>query len=199
MFLFFAGVLGGALNSVAGGGSFIALPALLFAGINPVIANATSTLALWPGGVSSAIAYRREIELRGLRLMALAAVSFVGGMFGAMLLVRTSDTSFMRLLPWLMLAAAVTFTFGRRPETVETSSRDTSADEAQRGTIATEAQRRQRLRVWGRLRTGSDGRRRHVSEAADLRVSANAIWCSSRWHSSPSRSTAATSAAAWAS
>ena len=58
--LFVAAVLAGALNSVAGGGSFFTLPSLLYAGITPVVANATSTLALWPGSVSSAIAYRRE-------------------------------------------------------------------------------------------------------------------------------------------
>jgi uncharacterized membrane protein YfcA len=112
--LFAAGLLGGALNSVAGGGSFITLPALLYAGIPPVAANATSTLALWPGTVSSAIAYRRDVHatLRGLLL--LGAASLGGGLIGARLLLGTSDTSFMRLLPWLMLVAAATFTFGPR-------------------------------------------------------------------------------------
>jgi hypothetical protein len=116
IFLFFAAALGGALNSVAGGGSFVTLPALLYGGITPVAANATSTLALWPGSLSSAFAYRREIKTRGAHGLGLLAVSLVGGLIGARLLVRTSDTSFMRLLPWLMLLAAGTFTFGgRRP------------------------------------------------------------------------------------
>src|SRR5690242_13005946 len=111
-FLFVAGAIGGALNSVAGGGSFIGLPALLFAGVTPVVANATTTLALWPGSVSSALAYRREIV--GVRrwLPALVAVSLAGGLIGAIVLVRTSDSRFLRLLPWLMLIAAATFTFG---------------------------------------------------------------------------------------
>jgi uncharacterized membrane protein YfcA len=113
-FLFFAAVVGGALNAVAGGGSFVALPALLYAGVGPVTANATTTMALWPGAVSSAIAYRREIKTTRQRLLILGAVSLTGGLFGALLLVRTSDSSFMRLLPWLMLIAAVTFTFGGR-------------------------------------------------------------------------------------
>jgi len=128
VFLFLAAVLGGALNSVAGGGSFIALPALLFAGVSPVAANATATLALWPGAVSSAVAYRREIELKGRRLILLAGVSLVGGLLGAMLLVRTSDTSFMRLLPWLMLAAAVTFTFGGGKRSREARRREVATE-----------------------------------------------------------------------
>jgi uncharacterized membrane protein YfcA len=113
-FLFLAATLGGALNSVAGGGSFITLPALLYSGVAPVAANATSTMALWPGSVSSAFAYRRDITASRSRLLILGAVSLAGGLLGAALLVRTSDMFFLRLLPWLMLAAAVTFTFGGR-------------------------------------------------------------------------------------
>ncbi len=109
-----AAFLGGALNAVAGGGSFITLPALLAAGITPVIANATSTLALWPGSVSSVVAYRRDIRSSWRTLGELGAISVAGGLAGGLLLVRTSDTSFMRLLPWLMLLAAATFTFGGR-------------------------------------------------------------------------------------
>lgn len=111
-FLFIAALVGGALNAVAGGGSFIALPALLYAGVPPVVANATNTLALWPGSISSAWAYRREIATRWKGMAALGGVSVAGGLLGGFLLVRTPDASFMRLLPWLMLLAAVTFTFG---------------------------------------------------------------------------------------
>ena len=115
LFLFLVAALGGALNSVAGGGSFLTLPSLIYAGITPVAANATSTLAMWPGSVSSAFAYRREITTTTTPLARLlGAVSLVGGLLGALLLVRTSDTSFLRLLPWLMLVAAATFTFGGR-------------------------------------------------------------------------------------
>jgi uncharacterized membrane protein YfcA len=112
LFLFFAAAVGGALNAVAGGGSFIALPALIYAGIPAVSANATTTLALWPGSVSSAVAYRREITAGWRWLALLGSVSLAGGLLGALLLVRTSDESFLRLLPWLMLTAAATFTFG---------------------------------------------------------------------------------------
>lgn len=114
MLLFIAALVGAALNAVAGGGSFIALPALLSAGVPPVVANATTTLAMWPGSVSSALAYRREIASARSWLLPLAAVSVVGGVVGGWLLVQTSDALFLRLLPWLMLSAAVVFTVGRR-------------------------------------------------------------------------------------
>ena len=113
--LFLAALLGGVLNSVAGGGSFLALPALLYAGVPPVVANATTTFALWPASLSSALAYRREIVARGRWLALLGAASVLGGLIGGFLLLHTSDTGFMRLLPWLMLAAAVTFTVGGNP------------------------------------------------------------------------------------
>lgn len=112
LFLFGIAVLGGALNAVAGGGSFLALPALLSVGVPAVSANATTTFALWPGSLSSAVAYRKEIAAARAWLIALGAISIVGGLIGGWLLVKTSDTRFLRLLPWLMLAAAVTFTFG---------------------------------------------------------------------------------------
>ena len=112
LFLFAVAFLGGALNSVAGGGSFLALPALISVGIPAVSANATTTLALWPGSLSSAVAYRDEIQRARGWLISLGAVSVVGGLLGGWLLVNTTDARFLRLLPWLMLAAAVTFTFG---------------------------------------------------------------------------------------
>jgi len=113
-FLFGAALLGGALNAVAGGGSFIGVPALLSAGIAPVAANATTTLAMWPGSLSSAVAYRREIVRARHWLVTLGAVSLIGGLVGGWLLIRTPDQRFLRLLPWLMLAASVTFTLGGR-------------------------------------------------------------------------------------
>jgi uncharacterized membrane protein YfcA len=112
--LFIVAVVAGAINSVAGGGSFLTLPTLLYAGVTPVVANATSALAMLPGSVASAVAYRRELKRMGRWLVPLGIVSLLGGFLGGVLLVRTSDTSFMRLLPWLMLLAAVTFTFGDR-------------------------------------------------------------------------------------
>jgi hypothetical protein len=112
--LFFAAAIGGALNAVAGGGSFLTLPALIVAGVPAVVANATSTLALWPASVSSTFAYRGDIRTSRRWMAVLGLTSVAGGLAGALLLVRTSDSSFLRLLPWLMLIAATTFTFGNK-------------------------------------------------------------------------------------
>jgi uncharacterized membrane protein YfcA len=114
VFLFFAAALGGALNSVAGGGSFIAFPALLFSGVAPVVANATNTVALWPAGLASAFAYRRELPGPRSTLIVLSTSSLVGGVAGAVLLLKTSETTFVHLLPWLLLVATVLFTFGKQ-------------------------------------------------------------------------------------
>ena len=114
IFLFIAALLGGALNAVAGGGSFIAFPALLFSGVPPVPANATNTVALWTGLVFSGGAFRRHLNVRPRILVSLLAVSLAGGVVGALLLLRTPAQTFMRVLPWLMLSATLLFVFGRR-------------------------------------------------------------------------------------
>jgi uncharacterized membrane protein YfcA len=110
--LFVAAAIGGAINSVAGGGSFVAFPALLFAGVPAVPANATNTIALWPGSVASAVAYRRELGDVRRELVPLGIASLVGGAAGSMLLLRTSDHTFVLLIPWLLLFATVLFSFG---------------------------------------------------------------------------------------
>jgi uncharacterized protein len=112
--LFVVAAVAGALNSVAGGGAFLTLPTLMFAGLTPVVANATSTVGMWPAAVASTVAYRRELSARSRWLGPLTIVSLSGGLLGAELLVRTSDTKFLALLPWLMLLAAATFSFGDR-------------------------------------------------------------------------------------
>ncbi len=111
--LLIAGILAGAINSVAGGGGFIAFPALLFTGIPPVNANATNTIALWPGTVASTGAYRKEIagNRHWKMLLPLFATSLLGAGLGAWLLLRTPQATFMRLVPWLLLGATVLFTF----------------------------------------------------------------------------------------
>ncbi|HLK40814.1 MAG TPA: sulfite exporter TauE/SafE family protein [Polyangiaceae bacterium] len=110
--LFGAAAIGGAINSVAGGGSFVAFPALLFAGVPAIAANATTTVALCPGTIASAVAYRRELrEVRG-ELLPLSIAGFVGGLAGSLLLLRTSDRTFVLLIPWLLLFAASLFSFG---------------------------------------------------------------------------------------
>lgn len=114
LFLFVAGVLGGALNAVAGGGSFVAFPALLLVGVSPIPANATNTLALWTGVTASGGAYRKRLDVPRRVLIPLLVTSFIGGIAGAFLLLRTPAHTFMRVLPWLMLGATLLFMFGNR-------------------------------------------------------------------------------------
>ena len=105
-------MLGGALNAVAGGGSFIAFPSLLFTGVPPVPANATNTVALWTGLAFSGGAFRHHLNVRRLVLVSLIGVSVAGGVVGAVLLLRTPAHTFLRILPWLMLSATLLFIFG---------------------------------------------------------------------------------------
>ena len=112
--LFIAAVIGGALNAVAGGGSFIAFPALLFTGVPPVPANATNTVALWTGLAFSGGAFRHHLNVRRTILITLTTVSSIGGIAGAFLLLRTPADTFLRVLPWLMLSATLLFIAGPR-------------------------------------------------------------------------------------
>jgi len=114
VFLFFAGALGGALNAVAGGGSFIAFPALLFTGVAPIAANATNTVALWVGVTASSGAYRKHLDISRRVMIPLAITSVIGGILGAFLLLHTPAQTFLRVLPWLMLGATLLFIFGGR-------------------------------------------------------------------------------------
>lgn len=114
MVLFIAAALGGALNALAGGGSFIAFPALLFTGVPPVPANATNTVALWTGLAFSGGAFRHHLNVQRKILITLTAVSTIGGTAGALLLLHTPAHTFLRILPWLMLAATLLFIAGPR-------------------------------------------------------------------------------------
>lgn len=112
--LFFAAVVAGIMNSVAGGGSFIAFPALIFTGVPPIPANATNTVALWPGSVASVGAYRQRLP-RTARLMApLITISVIGGVLGAVLLLHTPQATFMHLVSYLFGIATLLFAFGKR-------------------------------------------------------------------------------------
>lgn len=109
-----AAVAAGAINSVAGGGSFLTFPALLLSGVSPIAANATNTLALWPGSVASAGAYRRDLAHERRALLVLAAVSLAGGLVGAVLLLGTPEQTFAALVPWLLGGATLLFAVGPR-------------------------------------------------------------------------------------
>jgi uncharacterized membrane protein YfcA len=113
--IFGAGVVAGAMNALAGGGSFVSLPALIAAGVPPVLANTSSTVALFPGGLASAWAYRDGLQPVGaVPLRALLISTLCGGLLGALLLLRTSSSAFTVVLPWLLLLASIALAFGRR-------------------------------------------------------------------------------------
>ena len=114
--LFLAALGGGAMNAVAGGGTFLTFPSLTFSGLSLLSANATSTVALWPGTVSSAIALRQQWRTYGRRLIGLLAVSLVGGLAGALLLLRISSDALGQVFPYLLLTATLLFAFKSRLE-----------------------------------------------------------------------------------
>ncbi|WP_219213046.1 sulfite exporter TauE/SafE family protein [Variovorax boronicumulans] len=108
-----AAALAGALNAVAGGGSFLTLPALAMVGVPLVSANATGTAALLPGYLAGAWAMRRELSgPMSPSLLRLAVLSVLGGAAGAVLLLSTSNQAFARIVPWLLLAATLLFAIG---------------------------------------------------------------------------------------
>jgi uncharacterized membrane protein YfcA len=109
-----AGLAAGAMNALAGGGSFVSLPAMIAAGVPSVQANASSTVALFPGGLASAWAYRDGLGPVGtVSLRPLMLVTLLGGMAGAGLLLLTPTTTFDVVLPWLLLLAFLALGFGR--------------------------------------------------------------------------------------
>jgi hypothetical protein len=107
--LFAAAVLAGMMNSVAGGGTLLTFPSLVWAGHSPVIANATSALALVPGAIGSAYGYRREMSSAPRRFLALLIPSLIGTLIGAFLLKRTPPATFAAIVPFLVLFATMLF------------------------------------------------------------------------------------------
>jgi uncharacterized membrane protein YfcA len=117
--LFTVGLLVGAQNALAGGGSFVTLPALILSGLDARAANIASTLALYPGQMTSGWVGRRYVQgVGGLSFRMLALISIAGGAVGAALLLLTPSSFFELLVPWLVLFATVIFAYGsfiRRP------------------------------------------------------------------------------------
>jgi uncharacterized membrane protein YfcA len=108
-----AAAIGGAINSIAGGGTLVTFPALVGLGVPAIVANATSTVALWPGALGSMFGYRHE--LAGARAWAIrfAIPSLFGGLAGALLLLRTPGARFDQIVPWLVLGATLLFVVQR--------------------------------------------------------------------------------------
>jgi uncharacterized protein len=106
------GILAGVSNALVGGGTLFTFPVLLSTGISPIVANTTCTIALWPGTVTSAHAYRAELR-NSVRLGPRIAVALAGGLTGAGLLLLGGNDVLFRLVPWLLAMATILFTFGR--------------------------------------------------------------------------------------
>lgn len=103
----------GVLNTIAGGGTFLTFPALVFIGLPPVMANATSAVAVFPGYLGGALGFRAELaRFDKTRMLKLLAVTFAGGLIGSLLLLVSSNKAFSLVVPFLLLAATLAFLFG---------------------------------------------------------------------------------------
>jgi uncharacterized membrane protein YfcA len=109
VWLLIASMLAGALNAMAGGGSFLSFPAVLGTGMLPIQANATNTVALWPGQFASIAAYWEDLKHNLRLLVPLGTAALIGGLAGGIVLLRTGQSTFLRLVPWLLLVAALLF------------------------------------------------------------------------------------------
>lgn len=106
----------GFLNAIAGGGTFLTLPALVFAGLPPIVANATSAVAVAPGYIGGALGFRQELARVDRRhLLRMTAVTLVGGVAGSALLLITPEKAFSAIVPWLLLFATVLFAITAKP------------------------------------------------------------------------------------
>ena len=110
--LFLAGLIGGMVNAIAGGGSFITFPALMAAGVSPIAANATNTFASSGGYLTGAAGFRRELWAHRRQLPSIAVSALVGGGLGAWLLLQTPGNTFSRAIPWLLLLATLLLVWG---------------------------------------------------------------------------------------
>jgi len=109
LFLALAAGLGGLVNSVAGGGGFLVFPSLIKAGLLPIQANATGTVALWPGQFTSIAGYREDLRKNHRLVIPVVLVALTGGLAGALTLLRGSQNSFLRLVPYLFLLGSTSF------------------------------------------------------------------------------------------
>lgn len=110
--LFVSGFLSGAVNAIAGGGTFLTFGALTLAGLPPISANATSSIVQFPGYVTSTLAYKTELLKRWRSAVALTIISAVGGLAGALILLALDNPSFRAMVPWLLAAATAIFAAG---------------------------------------------------------------------------------------
>src|SRR5688572_22277238 len=109
----------GVMNAIAGGGSFLTFPALVFTGVPSILANASSSVALFPGAIASAWAFRKDfVPFEGVPFKGILVVSLVGAVAGALLLLLTPERLFDAIIPWLLLASTLVFIFAPRRTSV---------------------------------------------------------------------------------
>lgn len=107
LLLFIPGIIGGMINAIAGGGGIIMYPALLAAGLPPIIANTTSSFIVWPGSLTSAYGYRKDLRKISKSFLWLAVPSVAGSLIGSYILIHTEPVTFEHLAPWLILSAVL--------------------------------------------------------------------------------------------
>jgi uncharacterized protein len=113
LIVFLAGLIAGAMNAAAGGGSFVSIPALIYVGIPSVSANMSSTIALYPGSLTSGWAYRKNFQpILNVSVKAMFLATLAGGLWGAILLLLTPSSAFDVIIPWLLLLGSFAFAFG---------------------------------------------------------------------------------------
>ena len=112
--LLLTGMWAGAVNSVAGGGTFFSFPILMLTGMPPLMANTTNKFALWFASIAGVTGFREEIRAQKSNLWRFAASAFVGSVAGSLLLLVTPASTFQAMVPWLLLAATLLFAFGKR-------------------------------------------------------------------------------------
>ena len=110
--VFFAAFIAGMMNSVAGGGTLVTFPTLVWLGVDPIQANVTSTVALWPGSLGAMVGFRRELGDSRRWMLLLGAPSVVGGLIGARLLLLTPSPLFASIVPYLILFSTILFAAG---------------------------------------------------------------------------------------
>lgn len=133
--LFLIGIVGGVVNTLAGGGSFIVFPALLAAGVPPVLANASNTYAALPGYMAGAFGLRAALATERRRLPLYTIIATIFGLAGAELLLHVSNAQFAQVVPWLLLFAVVLFAFGERINRFIASRASTGRGAKAAGTI----------------------------------------------------------------
>lgn len=112
LFLFAAGFLSAVVNAIAGGGTFLTFGAMTLTGVPPIMANATSSVTQFPGYITSALAYRKEIRNDWKEALIIGGLSIAGGFVGSLILLSLSNPAFRQIVPWLLLGATALFAAG---------------------------------------------------------------------------------------